>query len=275
VLFREEGVTIQRVKTWKSSQDPQYAAKKARIEQLYAIADREAVPEDDDPEIVFCVDEFGPLNLQPRPRAAVGRGQRQGQASITAPALRHPQHAHGPGGRLRDRGTDPADRNAALDPLPPPPRACPARTRDPGKPWPLARPDHRRAVTMSDRLTDRLISPPAPATAGKRADTHAETSAEASTQRDAGRRRPRPSALTDTEREAIHAAVDALPPMTDEQIDAIAEVIIAATRTTTPHPPAAEAHRYPRMLTLPSDADTHSLASDPEAGRWPAIMKCN
>lgn len=55
-----------------------------------------------------------------------------------------------------------------------------------------------------------------------RADTHAETSAEASTQRDAGRRRPRPSALTDTEREAIHAAVDALPPMTDEQIDAIA-----------------------------------------------------
>ena len=122
---------------------------------------------------------------------------------------------------------------------------------------------------MSDRLTDRLNSPPAPATAGKRADTHAETSAEASTQRDAGRRRPRPSALTDTEREAIHAAVDALPPMTDEQIDAIAEVIIAArerrrhTRQTSRGPP------------LPSDADTHSLASDPEAGRWPATMKCN
>ena len=122
---------------------------------------------------------------------------------------------------------------------------------------------------MSDRLTDRLISPPAPATAGKRADTHAETSAEGSTQRDACRRRPRPSALTDTEREAIHAAVDALPPMTDEQIDAIAEVIIAArerrrhTRQTSRGPP------------LPSDADTHSLASDPEAGRWPAIMKCN
>ena len=34
--------------------------------------------------------------------------------------------------------------------------------------------------------------------------------------------------LTDEIRDAIHVAVDALPPMTDEQIDAIAEVIIAA-----------------------------------------------
>jgi hypothetical protein len=34
--------------------------------------------------------------------------------------------------------------------------------------------------------------------------------------------------LTDEIREAIHADVDALPPMTDGQIDAIAEVIIAA-----------------------------------------------
>jgi hypothetical protein len=30
--------------------------KKARIEYLYAIADREAAPADGDPEIVFCVD---------------------------------------------------------------------------------------------------------------------------------------------------------------------------------------------------------------------------
>ena len=122
---------------------------------------------------------------------------------------------------------------------------------------------------MSDRLTDRLISPPAPATAGKRADTHAETSAEASTHRDAHPGQPHPSALTDAEREAIHAAVDALPPMTDEQIEAIAEVIIAArerrrrTRQTSRGPP------------LSSDADIHSLASDPEAGRWPATIKCN
>ena len=67
VLLRQEGVTFQRLKTWKASKDPQYAAKKARIEHLYAIADREAVPAGGDPEVMFCVDEFGPLNLQPRP----------------------------------------------------------------------------------------------------------------------------------------------------------------------------------------------------------------
>jgi transposase len=75
VLLREEGVTFQRIKTWKASKDPRYAEKKARIEHLYAIADREAVPQAGDPEIVFCVDEFGPLGLQPRPGrhwAAIG-----------------------------------------------------------------------------------------------------------------------------------------------------------------------------------------------------------
>jgi transposase len=77
VLLHEVGVTFQRLKTWKASADPRYAEKKARVEQLYAVADREAVPGDGDPEIVFCVDEFGPVNLQPLARAAVGRGRRQ------------------------------------------------------------------------------------------------------------------------------------------------------------------------------------------------------
>jgi transposase len=45
VLLRREGVTFQRMKTWKASKDPQYAAKKARIEHLYAIADRQVSPE--------------------------------------------------------------------------------------------------------------------------------------------------------------------------------------------------------------------------------------
>ena len=75
MLLREEGVTFQRLKTWKASKDPRYAAKKARIEQLYAIADRDVTPQPGDPEIIFCVDEFGPLNLQPRPGrhwAAIG-----------------------------------------------------------------------------------------------------------------------------------------------------------------------------------------------------------
>jgi transposase len=83
-LLREEGVTFQRLKTWKASKDPRYAEKKARVEQLYAIADREAVPQDGDPQVVLCVDEFGPLNLQPRPgrqwAAVSGKGKEPGRA---------------------------------------------------------------------------------------------------------------------------------------------------------------------------------------------------
>jgi transposase len=67
VLLREEGVSFQRLKTWKVSRDPDYAVKKARVEHLHAIADREVVPEPGEPEVIFCMDEFGPLNLQPRP----------------------------------------------------------------------------------------------------------------------------------------------------------------------------------------------------------------
>jgi transposase len=83
VLLRDEGVTFQRLKTWKSSKDPKYQEKKARVEQLYAIADRETAPQDGDPEVVFCVDEFGPLNLQPRPgrqwAAVSGKGKEPGR----------------------------------------------------------------------------------------------------------------------------------------------------------------------------------------------------
>jgi hypothetical protein len=71
----------------------------------------------------------------------------------------------------------------------------------------------------------------------------AETNVETNTQRDTGRPQSRRSGLTDAEREAIHTAIDALPPMTDEQIEAIAEVILAArerrrrTRQTCRGPP--------------------------------------
>jgi transposase len=84
VLLRQEGVTFQRLKTWKASKDPLYAEKKARVEHLYVIADREVIPGDGDPEVVFCVDEFGPLNLQPRPgrqwAAVSGKGKEPGRA---------------------------------------------------------------------------------------------------------------------------------------------------------------------------------------------------
>ncbi len=84
VLLRDEGVTFQRLKTWKSSKDSRYAERKARVGQLYAIADRQVTPGAGDPGIVFCVDESGPLNLQPRPgrqRAAIsGKGKEPARA---------------------------------------------------------------------------------------------------------------------------------------------------------------------------------------------------
>jgi transposase len=67
VLLREEGVSFQALKTWKASNDPDFEAKKNRILMLYAIADGRMEPGDGDPTVVICVDEFGPLNLQPHP----------------------------------------------------------------------------------------------------------------------------------------------------------------------------------------------------------------
>jgi transposase len=66
-LLRKEGVSFQVIKTFKVSTDPDYEAKKNRVLELYDIADHKAQSADGDPEIVFCMDEFGPLNLLPRP----------------------------------------------------------------------------------------------------------------------------------------------------------------------------------------------------------------
>jgi transposase len=66
-LLREEGVSFQVIKTFKVSNDPDYEAKKNRVLELYDIADGKAEPGPDDPTVVICMDEFGPLNLQPHP----------------------------------------------------------------------------------------------------------------------------------------------------------------------------------------------------------------
>jgi hypothetical protein len=83
VLLREEGVSFQRVKTWKTSRDPDYQVKKARIEHLYAVADGEVIAEAGEPTVIFCLDEFGPLNLLPRPgrqwAAISGKGREPGR----------------------------------------------------------------------------------------------------------------------------------------------------------------------------------------------------
>jgi transposase len=100
-LLREEGVSFQRLKTFKLSNDPNYEAKKNRVLELYAIADGRASPGPDDPTVIICVDEFGPLNLQPQPGrqwapVAAGRGdpatprRRRRRATYTRPhGVRH------------------------------------------------------------------------------------------------------------------------------------------------------------------------------------------
>ncbi|WSS47300.1 hypothetical protein OG708_00740 [Streptomyces sp. NBC_01180] len=62
--------------------EPDYAAKKARVEHLYEIADGEVVREADEPEVVFCMDEFEPLGLLPHPgrQWADRSGKRRGPA---------------------------------------------------------------------------------------------------------------------------------------------------------------------------------------------------
>jgi transposase len=89
------------VKTWKTSTDPDHEAKKNRVLELYAIADGHAEPGPGDPTVVICMDEFGPLNLQPHPgrqwaTAAVGKGdpdrprRRRRRATYTRPhGVRH------------------------------------------------------------------------------------------------------------------------------------------------------------------------------------------
>jgi transposase len=67
VLLREEGVSFQVIKTYKQSNDPDFEAKKNRVLELYEIADGKAKPKRSDPSVVICMDEFGPLNLLPRP----------------------------------------------------------------------------------------------------------------------------------------------------------------------------------------------------------------
>ena len=143
VLLRAEGVTFQRLKTWKASKDPRYAAKKARVEHLYAVADREITPAGGGPAVVFCVDEFGPLNLQPRPgrqwAAVSGKGKEPGRAPRPRMRATYTRTAGGPAPVRRlgaGRGQAVRAYQAAQDPdpvpgiLPLPALPLPARYQD-------------------------------------------------------------------------------------------------------------------------------------------------
>jgi hypothetical protein len=97
VLLREEGVSFQMIKTWKQSSDPDFEAKKNRILHLYGLMDGTVDAQPGDPDAVVCVDEFGPLNLQPHPgrqwTLAAGGGltpRRRRRATYTRPhGVRH------------------------------------------------------------------------------------------------------------------------------------------------------------------------------------------
>jgi transposase len=67
VLLREDGVTFQRLKTWKASKDADYAVKRARIELWYAIADREVTP-DGSPQLTTAKD--GRIGAWPKANSA-------------------------------------------------------------------------------------------------------------------------------------------------------------------------------------------------------------
>jgi transposase len=61
-ILHDAGIRWLATKTWKASTDPQFIAKMRRVLELY-----------DNPPAdgrVICADEFGPLNLQPRPGRA-------------------------------------------------------------------------------------------------------------------------------------------------------------------------------------------------------------
>lgn len=88
VLLREEGVSFQKVKIWKRSRDPEYAVKKARVEHLYAIAHSEVVAESGEPEVVFCLDEFGQAEPAAASRSTVGAAWWQAQGPDREPRRR-------------------------------------------------------------------------------------------------------------------------------------------------------------------------------------------
>ena len=66
-VLKKEQVSFQAIKTWKQSDDPDYEPKKNRVLELYDSAEGRAQPGEGDPTVVFSMDEFGPLNLVPRP----------------------------------------------------------------------------------------------------------------------------------------------------------------------------------------------------------------
>jgi len=90
-ILHDHGIRFQHHKTWKASPDPDFEAKKNRVLDLYA-----------DPPVgsrVLCLDEFGPLNLQPRLGAGWARSGHPARLRATysrTAGVRHLLAAHDP-----------------------------------------------------------------------------------------------------------------------------------------------------------------------------------
>ena len=130
-----------------------------------------------DPEIVFCVDEFGPLNLQPRPgrqwAAVSGKGKEPGRAprprmraTYTRTAgVRHLFAAYEPGedklyGHIKPRKTraQPRPWNGSCPGTPPPKTSAHGRSRQHPETTPKQPPQRRSPRTRSRRLPARPIT---------------------------------------------------------------------------------------------------------------------
>jgi hypothetical protein len=85
-VLREQGVSFQRLKTWKQSRDPDYEARKNRLLHLYGLMDGTDDVEPGDPDVVICTDEFAPAQPPTPPRPPVGRPRRWRPAATTASA---------------------------------------------------------------------------------------------------------------------------------------------------------------------------------------------
>ena len=88
-MLRKAGISFENTKTWKHSRDPEFVAKKDRV-----LAHYHCPPADGR---VICVDEFGPLNLLPRPAKGwfpSGRPRRLRATFHRTAGVRHMFAAH-------------------------------------------------------------------------------------------------------------------------------------------------------------------------------------
>jgi transposase len=74
-ILHEHGIRFQHHKTWKASPDPDFEAKKNRVLDLYAHPPAGSR--------VLCLDEFGPLNLQPHAGAGWARSKHPARVRAT------------------------------------------------------------------------------------------------------------------------------------------------------------------------------------------------